>query len=128
MAHQSWEKTKADRRSGMSPRERAESDVRSARLASALRVGIVIRNAREAAGVTQTGLATRMGIAQSAVSRIEAGRGNVTVEMLTRIATALGAPLSLKLGAGEVPLASQFDASPRIGGRIIERFDEEVPG
>jgi len=106
VAHQSWEKTKQDRRAAMSAGERAASEARLARLAAALRVGIAIRDAREAAGVTQTELAARMGVAQSAVSRIEAGRANITVEMLTRIAAALGAPLSVKLGAGEVPLAS----------------------
>ena len=90
----------------MSPAERAESETRSAKLATALRVGMAIRDAREAAAVTQTELAARMGVAQSAVSRIEAGRANITIEMLTRIATALGAPLTVKLGRGEVPLAS----------------------
>jgi ribosome-binding protein aMBF1 (putative translation factor) len=106
MAHQSWEKTKEARRARMSPAERAESEARSARLAAALRVGIAVRYARESAGVSQTELAARMGVAQSAVSRIEAGRSNITVEMLTRIATALGASLSVKLGGAEAALAS----------------------
>jgi transcriptional regulator with XRE-family HTH domain len=46
-----------------------------------------------------------MGVAQSAVSRIEAGRANVTMDMLARIAVALGAPLKVTLGAGEAVLA-----------------------
>ena len=89
----------------MSVTERAESDARANGLASALRTGIAVRDAREAAGLTQTELAIRMGVAQSAVSRIEAGRANVTVDMLARIAVALGAPLKVTLGMGEALLA-----------------------
>ena len=106
MAHQNWETIKQTRRAKLSPQEQAASAVRSARLASALRMGMAIRDARESAGLTQTELAARMGVAQSALSRIEAGRANMTPEMLTRVATALGAPLVVKLGDGEVPLAS----------------------
>ena len=105
-SHRSWADTKHARRAAMTAEERAQSDARAARLATALRIGIAIRDAREDAGITQTELAARMGVAQSALSRIEAGRANITVEMLSRIANALGAPLSVKLGAGEVPLAS----------------------
>jgi ribosome-binding protein aMBF1 (putative translation factor) len=104
MAHRRWEDTKEVRRGRMSAAEREESDGRAAALASALRTGIAVRDAREGVGLTQTELAIRMGIAQSAVSRIEAGRANVTMEMLTRIAIALGAPLRVTLGAGEAVL------------------------
>ena len=74
------------------------------RLAGALRLGIAIRDAREAVGVTQTESAARMHVAQPAVSRIETGQTNVTIEMLARIATALGAPLSVRIGQEEAPL------------------------
>jgi UDP-N-acetylglucosamine 1-carboxyvinyltransferase len=73
-------------------------------LAGALRLGIAIRDAREAVGVTQTESAARMHVAQPAVSRIETGQTNVTIEMLARIATALGAPLSVRIGQEEAPL------------------------
>ena len=76
------------------------------RLAGALRLGIAIRGVREAVGVTQTELAARMHVAQSAVSRIESGHTNVTIETLARIATALDAPLSVRIGQEEAPLAS----------------------
>lgn len=105
-AHRSWSEIKRARRAAMSAEERAQSEMRVARLATALRLGIAIRDAREQIGLTQTELAARMGVAQSALSRIEAGRANITVEMLTRIAVALDAPLTVKLGTGEVPLAS----------------------
>ncbi len=105
MEHRSWDGTKQARRARMRATEREESDARVAGLASALRTGIAVRDAREAAGLTQTELAVRMGVAQSAVSRIEAGRANVTVDMLARIAVALGAPLKVTLGVGEAVLA-----------------------
>lgn len=53
----------------------------------------------------QTELAASMGVAQSAVNRIEAVRANVTVETLVRIAVALSVPLKVTLGAGEAVLA-----------------------
>ena len=76
------------------------------RLAGALRLGIAIRGVREAVGVTQTESAARMHVAQSAVSRIGSGHTNVTIETLARIATALDAPLSVRIGQEEAPLAS----------------------
>jgi ribosome-binding protein aMBF1 (putative translation factor) len=104
--HRSWAEIKTARQASLSDTERAESEARAARLAGALRLGIAIRDAREAVGVTQTELAARMHVAQSAVSRIEAGRTNVTVVMLARIAEALGTPLSVRIGQEEASLAS----------------------
>jgi len=104
--HLSWAEVKAGRRATLSEAERVASEARAARLAAALRLGIAIRDAREAVGVTQTELASRMHVVQSALSRIEAGRTNVTIEMLARIAAALGAQLTVTIGQEETPLAS----------------------
>jgi ribosome-binding protein aMBF1 (putative translation factor) len=49
---------------------------------AALYAGIAIRDAREEAGLSQTELAARIGIAPSALSRIEAGRANLTLGTL----------------------------------------------
>jgi Zn-dependent peptidase ImmA (M78 family)/DNA-binding XRE family transcriptional regulator len=51
--------------------------------------------AREARGLTQAQLATRVGITQGHVSKIEMGTLSVTEELLTKIAAALGYPVSL---------------------------------
>lgn len=104
--HRSWSETKTARRAHLTDTERAESETRAARLAGALRLGIAIRDTRETVGVTQTELAARMHVAQSALSRIESGRTNVTIEMLARIAEALGTPLSVRIGQEEAPLDS----------------------
>lgn len=104
MEHRRFDDIKDSRRLAMSSEERAESDTRSERLMAALLTGIAIRDAREAAGVTQTELASRIGIAQSALSRMEAGRSNITLVTLTRVATALKAPLSVRIGDSEAAL------------------------
>jgi ribosome-binding protein aMBF1 (putative translation factor) len=86
-------------REGQTPDERAAHDRRRSEMAAALRAGIAIRDAREEAGLSQTQLAGRIGIAQSALSRIEAGRSNLTLASLQRIASALGVDLTLEVGS-----------------------------
>jgi transcriptional regulator with XRE-family HTH domain len=49
-------------------------------------------------------LAARIGIAQSALSRIEAGRANLTLGTLQRVTDALGLPLKLGVGPHEVAI------------------------
>lgn len=85
------------------PDERRYHDRRRAELRVALYTGIAIRDARGEAGLSQTELAARIGIAQSALSRIEAGRANLTLGTLQRVTDALG--LSLKLGVGSHEVA-----------------------
>jgi ribosome-binding protein aMBF1 (putative translation factor) len=84
--------------------ERARHDQRRAELRAALYAGIAIRDAREEAGLSQTELAARIGIAQSALSRIEAGRANLTLGTLQRVTDALGIPLTLALGTHSVSI------------------------
>jgi ribosome-binding protein aMBF1 (putative translation factor) len=85
-------------RASMTPAEAEYHERRRAELAVQLRAGIALRDAREAAGLTQTELAAKIGIAQSALSRIEAGRSNITLAMLRRIAEALEVDLALEVG------------------------------
>jgi ribosome-binding protein aMBF1 (putative translation factor) len=95
----------AEARKGMSASEAAEHDRRRADLAAQLRAGIALRDAREGAGLTQTELAARIGIAQSALSRIEAGRTNLTLGMFRRIAEALDVDVALEVGSHRVIVA-----------------------
>jgi len=62
------------------------------------RVGAMIATAREEAGISQAELARRVGTARSNVCRWERTPSNMTLETLTKIATALGCSpvLSLK--------------------------------
>jgi len=86
------------------PDERSYHDHRRAELRAALYAGIAIRDAREEAGLSQTELAARIGIAQSALSRIEAGRANLTLGTLQRVTRALGVSLTLGVGSHEVAI------------------------
>jgi ribosome-binding protein aMBF1 (putative translation factor) len=92
-------------RKGMSATEAAEHNRRRADLAAQLRAGIAFRDARESAGLTQTELAARIGIAQSALSRIEAGRTNLTLGMFRRLAEALDIDVALEVGSHRVVVA-----------------------
>lgn len=84
--------------------ERIHHDQRRAELRAGFYAGIAIRDAREEAGLSRTELAARIGIAQSALSRIEAGRVNLTLGTLPRVTDALGVPLRLGVGSHEVAI------------------------
>ena len=58
--------------------------------------------ARQAAGLTQTEIATRMGTSQSVVARLENARHMPTFAMIARYAAAIGRRLDIRLvpGAG----------------------------
>jgi ribosome-binding protein aMBF1 (putative translation factor) len=62
-------------------------------------LGDLVRDAREAQGMTQTELARRAKTTQSAVSRLEdADYETMKLDTLERVAAALGLPLSISLG------------------------------
>ena len=87
-----------DRRLGaMSAHERAEFDgaLPAARLA--LEVGEKVRDAREAAGLTQRELAARMSTSQAAVARLEAGGTSATLTTLHKAAAALDMTITVNL-------------------------------
>lgn len=109
-AHSRFTDLVEGRRGAMVPDARAAFDAKSARLGAMLRLGILVRDVREQMGLTQTELAARIGIAQSALSRIEAGRHNVSVEMLARIAAALDLPLGVHLGETTTELTTAASA------------------
>lgn len=54
-----------------------------------VRIGKLIRDARQHRGWTQTQLAEALGTSQSAVNRIERGNQNISLEMIARIGEAL---------------------------------------
>jgi len=62
-------------------------------------LGVQIRQLREAAGISQTELARRMGTSQPAVARLEAGGGTPRLDTLERVAAALGAALTVQFVA-----------------------------
>jgi transcriptional regulator with XRE-family HTH domain len=63
--------------------------------------------ARRAAGLTQTDIATRMGTSQSVIARLENARHMPTFEMIARYAAAIGRRLDIHL----VPSGGEAEAS-----------------
>lgn len=55
-----------------------------------LELAIKIANERQKAGITQKEFADKLKTTQSVISRIENGRQNISLDMLQRIAEALG--------------------------------------
>ncbi|HMH93123.1 MAG TPA: helix-turn-helix transcriptional regulator [Streptosporangiaceae bacterium] len=53
---------------------------------------------RQAAGMSQTEIAARMGTSQSAVARLEAGEADVRASTLERYAAAIGTEISWQVG------------------------------
>ncbi len=63
----------------------------------------LVRDLRARHGLSQSALAYRAGTTQQAVSRIEHGRVSPTVEMLARLAAAVGDDLVLDAQQRQVP-------------------------
>jgi transcriptional regulator with XRE-family HTH domain len=61
-------------------------------------VGRLVERLRREAGLTQAALAERIGTTQAALSKIETGRTLPGLELLDRVARAVGCPISLVLG------------------------------
>jgi HTH-type transcriptional regulator / antitoxin HipB len=61
------------------------------------RIGVLLRQAREQAGVTQEALARRTKTRKSAISRLENHAEDVRLSTLKRVAQALGKSLRIEL-------------------------------
>lgn len=60
-------------------------------------VGQEVRRARKAAGLTQAEVAARLETSPTYVTNVEAGRLNLTLGQLTRVASAIGAEVQVRL-------------------------------
>jgi len=61
------------------------------------KIGVILRQAREAAGLTQEEVARRLQTKKSAISRIENHANDVRLSTLRRYAEAVGANLQIRL-------------------------------
>jgi HTH-type transcriptional regulator/antitoxin HipB len=61
------------------------------------KIGVLLRQAREKAGLTQEDVADRLETKKSAISRIENSAGSIRLSTLERYAQAIGWQLSLEL-------------------------------
>lgn len=99
MTRSTIDEVKQRRLAAMTSTERAEFDEAYEAARLALDVGDRIREAREAAGLTQRDLATRMGTSQAAVARLEAGGTAATLTTLQKVAAALDLKVTVELSA-----------------------------
>ena len=63
----------------------------------AFKIGVLLRQARERAGLTQEEVARRLNTQKSAISRMENRSGDIRLSTLERYAHALGWTVSLEL-------------------------------
>jgi HTH-type transcriptional regulator / antitoxin HipB len=61
------------------------------------KIGIILRQARESAGLTQEELATRLKTKKTAISRIENHAEDIKLSTLERVANALGKRLQVHI-------------------------------
>jgi UDP-N-acetylglucosamine 1-carboxyvinyltransferase len=80
------------------------------------RIGTLIRDARKHHGWTQAQLADALGTSQSAITRIEQGNQNLSLEMLTRISQALDSEI-VSLGHSG-PMHLRVTGGVRLTGSI----------
>ena len=80
------------------------------------RIGNLIRDARKHRGLTQKQLADLLSTSQSAITRIEKGQQNLSLEMLARIGSALDSEI-VALGAGG-PTHLRVTGPTRLSGTI----------
>lgn len=99
MARTTIDELKRRRLASMSEEERADFHEAYEATRLALEVGERVRDAREAAGLTQRELAARMGTSQAAVARLEAGGTGATLTTLQKVATALDLTVSVELSS-----------------------------
>ncbi|MFN8022234.1 MAG: helix-turn-helix transcriptional regulator [Acidimicrobiales bacterium] len=99
MARTTIEELKKSRLAAMSADERADFDATYEATRLALDVGEKVRDAREAAGLSQRELAGRMGTSQAAVARLEAGGVGATLTTLQKVAAALDLKVIVELSA-----------------------------
>jgi len=81
--------------------KRVESDTEFAQNYEAgyadFKIGVILRQARESAGLTQEELARRLQTKKSSISRIENHADDVRLSTLRRYADAVGANLQIRL-------------------------------
>ncbi|OYN91231.1 helix-turn-helix domain-containing protein [Parenemella sanctibonifatiensis] len=87
-------------------------------------IGTLIREARKQRGLTQQELADQLSTSQSAIGRIEAGKQNVSLDMINRIATALQAPL-ITPGPGG-PMNLRITGGHQLSGSIEVRSSKNA--
>src|SRR5437867_8503511 len=78
-----------------------------------VRIGKLIRDARQHRGWTQAQLAEALGTSQSAVNRIERGNQNISLEMIARIGEALESEIVFGLRGADASAGGRRSSAVR---------------
>lgn len=87
------------------------------------KIGELIANVRNQRGLTQKELAVKLNTSQSAINRIEAGKQNVTLEMLARISDVLNKEI-ISLGNNSVNL--RVEGGHKLRGSIDTKVSKNA--
>lgn len=77
-----------------------------------LRMGKIVRKLREGLGLSQDGLAAKIGLPRPAISQIENGQRKVSAEELLKLSEILNAPLGQLVGVEPAPQVSVVRDAP----------------
>ncbi len=91
----SWESLRFEKVATMTPDERRRYEHRKGEAERAVRLGLEVKERREASGLSQRQLAELVGIRQPNIARLEAGDVLPTLATLERVAEALGLTLEV---------------------------------
>ena len=84
----------------------------------------LVRLARREAGLSQAELAQRANTSQAAVSAYESGKRSPSVDTLTRLLTAAGFELRMRLSLPDTHDATRRLAEQHVGDEVLDRFNE----
>ncbi|MFZ2361727.1 MAG: helix-turn-helix transcriptional regulator [Anaerolineae bacterium] len=88
------------------------------------KIGVLLRQAREAAGMTQDEVARRLGTKKSAISRMENHADDVRLSTLRNYAEAVGASLEITLAQARQHLVREERVSYQVG-EVAETEDAQ---
>lgn len=88
------------------------------------KIGVLLRQAREAAGMTQDEVARRLGTQKSAISRMENHADDVRLSTLRNYAEAVGASLEITLAQARQHLVREERAAYQVG-QVVEDKDAQ---
>lgn len=92
---------------------------------TAVSIGRLIRDARKQRGLTQKQLADVLSTSQSAITRIEAGGQNLSLDMINRIASALDSPL-ISTGTPTTAMNLRIQGQAKLSGSIEVRSSKNA--
>lgn len=81
-------------------------------------VGLVLRAARKAAGLSQKDLAARLGLSQNRLSELETDPGSMRVEQLLAVLAALGLELQVQARGGSSAVGGEGATGSPAGDKV----------